>query len=148
MDIADTSSEVRFTHEGRVNARENRRTLQITVSKAQRRAVLYEGYQGKVIRSETYPNDADSYRAFLSALHNSGYTKTRQPTRDIEPIGACPMGARYHYDVIGDEDSQQSLWSSSCESARGTFGGSASSVRGLFRAQLPNYNEFIRGVTF
>ena len=147
-DYADTSTEVRFTLEGSIVARENRRAIQITVGRDYRTVELFDGYQGNVMKSETLSNDQDAYRAFLSALHNSGYTKTRVATRGVEPLGACPNGSRYHYDILGGSETIQTLWSTSCNGIKGTFAGNASTVRTLFQAQVPDYQAFVQGVQF
>lgn len=144
---ADTSTTVRFTQAGQINAREDHRVLQITVGQNERTIVLFEGYQGKVLKSQTYLNDQDAYRAFLAALHNSNYTKPRIASRNIDPLGACPAGRRFSYDILDGSEIKQSLWSSSC-STKGTFAGNANMVRTLFQNQLPNYNEFIKSVDF
>jgi hypothetical protein len=84
----------------------------------------------------------------LAALQNNGYTKPRIATRDVNPIGACPAGKRYNYDIIDGGDVKQSLWSTSCGNIKGTFAGNANNVQNLFEAQVPNYDAFVKGITF
>ncbi len=149
IDYANSSTVVRLTQEGYINARENHRVVQITVGQNSRTIELIEGYQGKVIKSNSYSNDTDSYRAFLAALHNAGYTNTRvASTRNIEPIGACALGYRYYYDILDGANVKQSLWSTSCGNIRGTFNGKSGGVRTLFQKQIPNYSTFMQGVSF
>ncbi|MCA9344080.1 MAG: hypothetical protein H6793_01365 [Candidatus Nomurabacteria bacterium] len=145
---ADTNTVVRFTQEGKINAREEHRVLQITIGQTERTAVIYDGYQGNVLKSQTLLNDRDAYKAFLAGLQNSGFTKPKVATRNVVPLGACPNGKRYHYDIINGSDTKQSLWSTSCNSARGTFGGNVSNVQTLFQNQIPDYSTFIQGVSF
>ncbi len=147
VDYANTGTTVRFTQSGQINARENHRVLQITVGQKERTAVIFDGYQGNVLKSQTFLNDADAYRSFLAALQNSEYTKPRIASRNVNPLGACPTGKRYNYDILNGSDVKQSLWSTSC-SIKGTFAGNANTVRTLFQNQLPDYNNFVQNVSF
>lgn len=149
VDYADTTTEVRFTQAGKINAREDHRVVQISVGRDYRTIQLFDGYQGNVMNSRTLGNDEDAYRAFLAALENSGYVKSRNAPRNVDPLGACSSGSRYNYDILQGADIKQSLWSTSCgNSSRGTFNGKASAVRSLFQAQIPNYQDFVSGVQF
>lgn len=147
-DYALTATEVRYTLEGEINARENHRSVQIIVGQSTRTITVFEGYQGKVLKSETYLNDSDAYRAFLAGLENSGYTKSRVATRNVDPLAACPTGKRYRYDIINGSDVKQSLWSASCNGTRGTFNGNTSNVQNLFEAQVPDYDAFVDNIRF
>jgi hypothetical protein len=148
VNYAATDATVRYTLGGRINARENHRVLQITVGQNERTATIFDGYQGKVLKQDTYLNDVDAFRAFLAALQNNGYTKPRIASRDVNPIGACASGKRYNYDILNSGEVKQSLWSTSCGNTKGTFAGNASNVQNLFEAQVPDYDAFIKGVTF
>lgn len=148
VDYANSGATVRFTQNGQINAREDHRVLQITVGQNERTIVVFDGYQGNVLKSQTLLNDQDAYRAFLAALQNSGYTRPQIASRNIEPLGACPTGIRYNYDIISGMDVKQSLWSASCSKTRGTFAGNASQVRTLFQRQIPGYGDFVKGVDF
>lgn len=146
-DYATTGVDMRYTMAGEINARENHRVLQITVGQTERTFTIFDGYQGNVLKSQTLLNDVDAYRAFLAALENSGYTKSRIASRNVNPLAACPTGKRYNYDIIDGADVKQSLWSASCN-IKGTFAGNASTVQNLFEAQMPDYDAFVRGVNF
>lgn len=148
VDYADSTTEMRFTVEGRINARENHRVIQIHVGKDYRNITIYEGYQGAVLQQQTYLNDRDAYKSFLAALHNEGYTKTREATRGIDPQGACPLGRRFRYDIVDGSDTKQSLWSTTCGSAKGTFAGRAVPIRQLFEDQIPNYRDITKDLQF
>lgn len=148
VDYANTSTTVRFTQAGQINAREDHRVLQITVGQNERTVVIYDGYQGNILKSQSLLNDPDAYRAFLAALQNSGYTKPSIASRNVNPLGACPTGKRYNYDILSGTDVKQSLWSTSCSNIRGTFAGNPSAVRTLFQNQIPGYNNFVQNVQF
>lgn len=146
-EYAETSTQVRFTQNGQINAREDHRVLQITIGQNERTITIFSGYQGSVLKSETFLNDPDAYRALLASLHNNGFTKHREASRFIIPLGACSSGSRFNYDIINGSDTEQSLWGTSC-GGEGTFAGNGNSVRTLFKNQIPNYNDIVRGVSF
>jgi hypothetical protein len=146
VDYADTTTEMRFTVEGKVNARENHRVIQIHVGRDYRSITIFEGYQGTVLRQQSYLNDRNAYNTFLAAINNQGYTKTREAARGVDSQGACALGRRFRYDIIEGSDTKQSLWSTSCRNADGTFAGRSTQVRQLFEAQIPNYNELTNGI--
>ncbi len=148
VDYANTDVAVRFTEEGKINARENHRVLQITVSQSERTITLFDGFQGSVLKNQTFLNDQDSYRALLAGLQNSGYTKTQIVTKNVNPIASCPNGKRFRYDIVEGANLKQSLWSSTCSSTKGTFAGRSSEVQTLFRNQIPDYSSFVKGVNF
>ncbi len=146
VDYTDTSAEVRLTMDGKINAREDHRVIQIFVGKDYRSIQIFDGYQGSVLRQESYLNDRDAYNSFLAALQNEGYTLSRAAPRGIDPLGVCPLGQRYRYDIIDGTETKQSLWNTSCSKSGGTFAGRGSNVRRLFQAQIPNYRELTKEV--
>lgn len=146
--FAQTPTTVRYTFEGRINGREDHRVVQITVGQSTRTIQVFYGYEGSVLRSQTFLNDVDAYRAFLAALDNSGYTNARIASRNVDPLAACPLGNRAHYDIIDGSDTKQSLWSANCKGVKGTFAGKASTVQALFERQVPEYEEFMKGIKF
>lgn len=148
VNYANTGTVVRFTQEGIINAREKHRVLQITVGQTERTAIIFDGYQGNILKSQTLLNDQDAYRSFLAGLQNSGFTKPQLASRNVNPLGACPNGKRFHYDIINGSDVKQSLWSTSCSSIRGTYGGNVSTVQTLFQNQVPDYNIFVQNIQF
>lgn len=147
VDYAKTPTEVRFTQEGRINARESHRVLQISVGQNERTITVYEGFSGNILKTQTFLNDPDAYRSFLAGLEDSGYTSKRVVSDNIDPLGVCPDGNRYRYDIVSGNDNKQSLWSTSC-SVKGTFAGRATLVRTLFRNQIPGFDAFVKGVQF
>lgn len=147
VDYSDTSTEVRYTVSGQINAREDHRTIQITVGKDSRTITLFEGYQGAVLKQSSFLNDQDAYQAFLSALHNEGFTKARESKKGVEPLGACPLGKRYWFDIIDGQETKQSLWTTSCSGGAGTFAGKRGTMSSLFELQIPGYDEFTEGIS-
>lgn len=148
VDYADTSTEVRYILRGPINALENHRVLEITVGRNSREAVIYEGYNGKILRADSFNNTQAAYSYFLAALENNGYTNTRIAELNIVPEGACAGDRRADFEIIQGSQDLQSLWTTSCSNAKGTFAGQTSNIRSLFEAQLPDYNEFVKGINF
>ncbi len=148
VDFANTSTEVKYSLRGPINALENHRVLEITIGRNNRTAVIYEGYNGKILKAESFNNTEAAYSKFLAALENSGYTNTRIAEPNIVPDGACPQDRRADFEIIQGSQTIQSLWTTSCSNARGTFAGQTPTVRALFADQLPDYEEFVSGVSF
>lgn len=146
VDYANTTTEVKYILRGPINALENHRIIEITVSRNSRSAVILEGYNRQVLKSENYTNTQESYIQFLAALQNFGYTNTRIYEQDIQPEGACPQGRRADFEIIQGSEKKQSLWTTSCNQIGGTFAGRTSDIRSLFADQLPDYNEFVQDV--
>ena len=148
VDYADTSTEVKYILRGPINALENHRILEITVGRNRRSAVIYEGYNGNILRAEDFINTQAAYSQFLAALENNGYTNTRIAEPNIIAEGACSGDRRADFEITQGSETLQSLWTTSCSGVSGTFAGNSANIRRLFEAQLPDYNEFVNGVNF
>jgi hypothetical protein len=137
-DYGTTDVSVQMLIRGPVNNNQEHQNLKITVGRDQTVAELISGYQGTVVRAETTPNNADSYKTFLSALHNSRFNRLQLPPKGIQYDGACPRGQRFTFEFInGGEDAPKSSWATSCGKKTGTFAGDRSQVETLFIAQIP-----------
>jgi hypothetical protein len=144
-DYANQNSIVSHTTQGEVVGEDQRRAIRISVTPTERRFEVLAGYEEAVERSQTYPNTQAAYEAFLKALHYAGFTRSRASSYD-GPIGVCPLGTTFIYDVSADGQSRLNLWSDSCRRDEGTFAGNASLVRQLFQQQISDYNQQISGV--
>lgn len=148
VDFANTSTEVRYSLRGPINALENHRVLEITVGKNSRTAVIYEGYNGKILKAESFNNTEAAYSKFLAALENNGFTQSKLAEPNVIPEGACSSDRRADYEIIQGSQTLQSLWTTPCSGQSGTFAGRSSNIRNLFNSQLPDYDEFTKDVTF
>lgn len=148
IDYADTSTTVQYEMRGRINAKEEHRVLRITVGRDSRTATIFEGYTGEVLKSARFTNNAEAYESFLGALENEGYTRARTAEEGVEPIGACSRGRRYDFIIQQGANTIQELWTTSCGNIEGTFAGRQNRVSTLFEAQIPNFDEFEKGVRF
>jgi len=140
------NASVEFTTEGAIIAPENHRTILINISPLTRTVTVFTGYEGQVFKTQTLPNDKNSYTEFLAALARAGFVKERKIDGSISSQAICPTGTRTHYKVIEGGNDVQNLWSASCTT--GSFGGNTPLTGTLFRAQIPNYSSITQGVSF
>ncbi len=137
-DYAQSEATVSMYIRGDVNSDKEHQDLRITVGRDEAKAELINGYQNNVKKTETTPSNPNSYRTFLSALINSGITKTQPALKGIDAEGACPTGNLYRFSFADFPDpSPGDSWATSCGKKMGTFGGSLASVKSLFIDQIP-----------
>lgn len=130
--------------EGPINAPENHRTIQVTITPLTRQIDIIAGYQGQVIATKTYDNNQQSFEAFAAALARAGFTQERAvQSNNSESI--CAAGSRTHYRIIQNGDYDMNHWTASCTA--GTFGGDAPATNRLFQLQIPDYNTITNGVS-
>jgi hypothetical protein len=126
---------------------QNFRQVKITIGRDTNEIDLIQGYEGHVIKSQTYQNNSTAYDAFLQSLKLQGFS--RGLNKDLGDYrGVCPFGSRYLYKFNDGNTDVFNYWSTSCGS-QGTFKGSAANVRRLFVAQIPSHDftEFINGTS-
>lgn len=131
---------------GPVIAAENHNELQFTISKSSRTIDIYRGYNGEVIKSETFPNTPESYRAFLGALDAARYSAKRTNAQS-DARGICVTGNKAFYSLVTDGTKKVDTWTSSCSLDQGSFGGNAPATSDLFRKQIPTYSTITNGIT-
>ena len=144
-DYTDTTTVMRFTAEGPVTANPNYSEIRITVGRDANTIEIIRGYEGQVIKAQTYPNNSDAYGEFLHALQLLGYTKGEENPQLADERGYCPSGTRYVYEIISGGADVQRYWIGTC--GVGPFKGSSQSIRALFRKQIPDYDKFTSGVS-
>lgn len=145
---SQTGAAVSWTQQGIVNGEDIHRSIRITVSSSERTVQVISGYSGQVISSQVFPNSEDSYDVFLRSLAGMGFLTRSKDAKKVSDNenGYCPLGQRYIYELNNGADELSRLWSSSCGTKVGTFGGSASGIRQLFQLQITNYNKIVSGV--
>lgn len=143
-DYANTDVEVRLTVDGQINNNEAHRQIIFTVGRDNRSLQVNKGYQGEVLKSESFDNNKDAYNAFLRALDTSGFTLSRKSKFPNEQ-GLCPLGQRYIYEVINNGNKNTRTWSTSCNGPS-NFKGKAGLVQELFHNQIGNYDEYVNNV--
>lgn len=144
VDYADKNSSVSLTTVGKLVGNDERREIRVTVTPNERRLEILSGYDESVISLQTYPNTQEAYSNFLSALAANGFTKKRA-TSVTDPRGLCPTGNRYVYDLSQDGNHISNLWNTSCNDGS-NFAGRASTIREIFKNQVPDYNKQTQSV--
>jgi hypothetical protein len=144
VDYADKNSSVSLTSVGRLVGNDERREIRVTVTPNERRLEILSGYDESVMSLQTYANTQEAYSNFLSALAANGFTKKRD-TSITDPRGLCPTGNRYIYDLSQDGNHISNLWNTSCNDGS-SFGGRASTIREIFKNQIPDYNKQTQSV--
>lgn len=144
-DYAPTAAVAQYTIDGSVSNPETHRQIQITVGNSSAVLTVIKGYQGEVVRSQTYPMDQAAYEAFLYALQRSGYTEGDNDQKLADERGYCPTGQRYIYEMLNGDKQLLRYWSTSCGSTK-TFKGNDAIVRRLFIKQIPDYDTLTSSV--
>jgi hypothetical protein len=149
VDYANTNVVMRYTIWSQVEADQAHQQLRIDISKYSSDIYLYNGYENTLIKNQSYPSNPSAYSDFLRGLDLLGYTKGNPDKALADWRGYCPSGQRYVYEIIDGSSTVQQYWATSCskKSAR-TFLGQVAPVNGLFRAQIPEYKEFVVDTNF
>jgi hypothetical protein len=143
MDYAKTQTVMRMTIDGPVNADQDHRSVTVTVGRSSNTVNLDQGYQGNVLDTRTYASNEEAYATFLRALDLLGYNKGNADPDREDSRGFCPTGKVYTFEVVTGSSTVQRFWTTSC--GGGTFKGNATIVRTLFREQIPDYSDLLRG---
>ena len=142
-DYTNTATSMRLTIDGPVNANQLHRAIRITIGRDQNVIEQINGYQGTVAKKQSYNSNSQAYETFLRSLQKFNYTKGDTTPALADERGYCPGGQRYIYEIVSGVDTTERFWGSTC--GQGTFKGAGPAVRALFRAQIPNYNQFVSG---
>lgn len=143
VSYAHSGSAAEFVTDGPIVHDQAHRTMRIIVDEQTSRIELIDGYNNSVVRQESFPNTAESYKAFLAGLETAGFSRGIKNSESTE-LGKCPLQNRYVYKMSDNSNTVFRYWASSC--SKGTFGGQTSSVHTLFRRQIPStvYNDISR----
>jgi hypothetical protein len=144
IDYSKTQTVMRMIISGPVNIDQEHRSVRVTVGRSSNTIELISGYEGNVLNSRTYPSNESAYATFLRALDLQGYTRGNTDPEREDSRGYCPTGRVYTFQIITGSDTVQNLCTTSCDGG-GTFRGNTRVIRTLFREQIPDYNEFVRG---
>jgi len=146
--VLDTTANrsVKWTVRGPIVAEENFRSYQITVAPDSREYTVYSGYLGSVISTQDYPNNTRAYEEFVHALVNADITNTRSSSDD-DLRGVCATGGiAYKFETLSGENTDQSIWSSSCSQSKGTMAADALRIQALFANQIPDFKPLFTSV--
>ncbi|MDB5166099.1 MAG: exported protein of unknown function [Candidatus Saccharibacteria bacterium] len=143
---ANTTKTTRLTVDGIINADELHRQVQISVGQNQAVMNVIGGYNGNVIKFQSYENNQNSYSEFLYGLQAAGFNRGDPDPKKSNESGACPTGRRISFDVYDGNQRLQHYWTTTC--GGGTFKGNLDAVLALFQRQIPDYDTLTRDVVY
>jgi hypothetical protein len=142
---ANSNTDVSMTIDGPINDNQDHQQIKVTVSQNQTTFQQIQGYQGNVVKSQTYSNNADAYSSFLHALERAGFTEGDTSSALKNDLGYCPLGDRYIFVLNQNSNNLERYWATNC--------GGTSSYRGdlgltltLFENQVPNYSDLTENI--
>jgi hypothetical protein len=137
---ASTNAEASLTIDGPVNADQDHQAVKVIVGQYNVTYELISGYNGQVVKVQTYPNTEAAYNVFLRALATAGFTEGSNDQALSDERGYCPLGDRYILQLANGDDQIERYWTSTCGSPR-TYSGNISLTLQLFEAQVPNFSS-------
>jgi hypothetical protein len=145
---ADTATTVRYIIDNPVQAPETHNDIIIEVGNSSTDIRIMKGYDNEIVKEESFPMSNSAYATFLLSLqHSGGYTLGNPDPQLRDERGYCATGDRYSYDIVaGDGSRIQHYWSTSCKEK--TFHGLPDTVRQLFAAQVPNFDDYTQDIDY
>lgn len=137
---ANSDAEVKFTADGPVNYDGSHKQVQIIVGRNSIQYNQVNGYNGQVVKGQSFPNNEEAYGNFLRALYHQGYSLGDTDATLKNEKGYCPQGNRYVFALQQGGKDLQRFWSTSCGKPE-TYKGNASITIELFQAQVPNLDN-------
>jgi len=140
ISYATKDSSVRMVVDGPVTANQDHFKVVVTVSSKKTVYEQINGYDGKVIKSETFDNNLNSYTNFLSALQRASYMRGDKDPNHANYQGFCSLSNRYIFSLSQDNKLVQQFWTTDCGNPK-TYFGNFYLTYNLFQAQVPNYSD-------
>lgn len=133
---------VRMTVRGPIVGDNTFHSYAITISPNARTLTTYQGYLDSQVDSMQLTNNVRGYEQFVHALDRAGLTKNTELTGDADDRrGVCATGMLYVYEIIQGSNAVKTLWTTTCDSARGSLKIGNESLSSLFRAQVPDWSK-------
>jgi hypothetical protein len=135
----------RYIVEGPVVASTEHRRVEVEVTPDTVSMTIYSNYGQDKLIQKTYSNNPVSYQNFIKSLEYSNASVRFEGTDeedDNNDIGICSLGLRYILE-LGDYIRR---WTTSCNRNEGTSAGRMATMRGLFKNQVPDFNEVMKSV--
>lgn len=142
---AGTDAVMQMIIDGSLNSDEKHRQVKITVGRDETTMDVIQGYEGQVIRSQTYKNNQTAYGNFLRALEVNGYINGDPNPNLKDERGQCATGQRYIFEALSGGEDVVRWWATSC--GGGNFKGDRNTVRTLFRNQIPDFSKLAQGTS-
>ena len=144
---ANTDAKSSMYVDGPVKLDQEHEAWKIIVDRSSVTIQYIKGYENNVVRQQTFPNNVNSYAAFLKALDKAQFDSPNSTKYPEDERGYCPARNRYIFDLQNGSDEVVHSWWTTCGS--GNFTGSFSTVQQLFINQIPrkDLSELRRGTT-
>ena len=145
---SNTDSVASVDINGPINGQSIHNEAKISVSSSEVNLQVYQGYDGSVIKNETFPNSQNSYAAFLRALYINGFDSTPKTNSVTSPVGICSSGDTYSFSLTLGSTNIVNAWQTNCLNDIYTYNGKLQYTLSLFEQQVPNYNSYIANLNF
>jgi hypothetical protein len=146
-EYVDTTAAVSMTTDGIVNGDDMHRQIRVTIAQDRRVVEVIQGYSGQVIDSHSFYNTRDAFSVFLKSINNAGFLAKRKNSKaPADPAGQCALGFRYIFVLNNEGEDVSDLWTSSCGTNTGNWGGAITTTQTLFRNQIPDYSTLVSNV--
>jgi hypothetical protein len=136
---------VRYIVEGPVVSNPDHRRTTVEVTPTVVMMTVHSNYGQTVLVQKSYTNNSVAYENFIKSLDQSNATARIAGTTeedDNSDVGICATGLRYIIE-IGDFARR---WTTSCDRDQGTAAGKMTTMRGLFKAQVPDFDDVLASV--
>jgi hypothetical protein len=143
---ANTDAVVSMTIDGPINADQIHESILISVSNSTATYEQLQGYQGQVVNLQTFPDNVNSFTAFLFALERAGFTDGNKSAALQNQQGYCPLGDRYIFELNQNNHLLEHYWSTSCGGKNYTYLGELGATITLFQNQIPGYSKLSSNV--
>ncbi len=140
------SASVSWTQNGRLVGDDERKAIRVTVTRNRRTVEILSGYSARVEKSSEFINTPEAFEFFVRALDNASFGRERT-VKNPDDRGMCPTGSVFVYRLTDMSAEIMRTWSDSCSKVDGPYGGGNAPLIGkLFKAQITDYNVFVKGV--
>lgn len=132
---------------GKIVADEDFRSYGVTISPTSRKMTTYKGYLDREIDKKTLSNNSVAYEEFVYALDKAGLLNGKELSGDSNDIrGVCATGDVYTFDVLVKGKSVKNLWTTTCNSSKGSLSANVAQLKQLFLNQIPSSSDLIRKI--
>lgn len=138
---ASSDATVSLTVDGPITADQTHQAIKITVSNSSAVYEQIQGYQGNVVKQQSYASNTPAYANFLFALERGGFTLGDKSSSLSDERGYCPLGDRYIFQINQDGRQLERYWATNCSGTPKSFKGNANLMITLFRHQIPDYEN-------
>ena len=148
-DLLSTSTDrsVLMNVRGPIVADENFHSYQIKISPNARNLTIYNGYLNAVASTESLGNNIPAYNQFVNALDRASFMNANIFTGSANnTAGVCATGFLYTFSILKADKNIKQLWTTSCSTPRGSFGGKLNATMNLFTVKIPDSQNKTSGI--